>query len=58
MLFTQGDGPIGIYLVRSGAVESILHGEGGKIAAMFLAGPGAVLGLTLVVMKKAKAEMG
>ena len=51
MLFSQGDGPIGIYLVRSGAVDAMVHGQDGKIAAIFLARPGAVLGLPAVIAK-------
>jgi CRP-like cAMP-binding protein len=45
VLFAQGDGPIGLYLVRSGTVQAVIHADDGEIAATFQAGPGAVLGL-------------
>lgn len=48
ILFDQGDGPIGLYLVRSGTVEAIVHSEDGGIAAIFCAESGAVLGLPAV----------
>lgn len=48
MLFAEGDGPIGLYLVRSGSVEAIVHSGNGGIAAIFDVEPGAVLGLPAV----------
>jgi len=51
-LFKQGDWPIGIYLVRSGAVQAIVHGEDGSVAAILHANPGAVLGLPAAVSNK------
>ena len=47
-LFAQGDGPIGLYLVRSGIVQAVVHADDGSPAAIFHADPGAVLGLPAV----------
>ena len=49
LLFAQGEGTIGLFVVRSGAVQAIVHSDDGRVAAAFLAGPGAVLGLPAVV---------
>ena len=52
MLFSQGDGPIGLFLVRSGTVQAVVHSGNGKVTAVFYANPGAVLCLPAVVSKE------
>ena len=48
MLFDQGDRPVGVYLVRSGTVQAIIHSDVGGIAAIFHANAGTVLGLPAI----------
>ena len=45
LLFAQGDVPIGVFLVRSGAVHAVVHSNEGGVVAIFHADPGSVLGL-------------
>jgi len=52
VLFSQGDEPIGLFLVRSGTVHAVVHSDNGKAAAVFSANPGAVLCLPAVVSQK------
>jgi len=49
VLFTQGDGAIGLYIVRSGTVQATLHAGDGAVVAIFLAARGAILGLPALV---------
>jgi CRP-like cAMP-binding protein len=48
LLFAQGDEPIGVFLVRSGTVQAVVHSDDGGVVAIFRANPGSVLGLPAV----------
>lgn len=49
ILFSQGDAPIGLYLVERGAAALIMKSATGRVATCFHSGPGSVLGLPAVV---------
>ena len=51
VLFQQGDAPIGVYLVRKGAVRMTVK-AGGSEVLMRIAHPGAVIGLPGVLGNK------
>lgn len=51
VLFQQGDAPIGVYVIRKGAVRMTVH-AGGSEVVMRVAHPGAVIGLPGVLGNK------
>lgn len=51
ILFQQGDAPVGVYLVRKGAVRMTVK-AGGSEVLMRIAHPGAVIGLPGVLGNK------
>jgi CRP-like cAMP-binding protein len=51
-IFRQGDLPGGAYLLRSGTVELIFEARSGEAKPFRLAGPGQILGLSSVVMRR------
>lgn len=52
VLFDKGDRPVGVYLVRSGTVQAIIHSDVGGIAAIFHANAGTVLGLPAIASNR------
>jgi hypothetical protein len=49
ILFSQGDAPVGIYLVEAGEAALVMTSARGLVATCFHAGVGSVLGLPAVV---------
>jgi CRP-like cAMP-binding protein len=49
ILFHQGDPPLGLFIVRSGAAVAMVLSERGKAVARFTAESGTVLGLPAIV---------
>jgi CRP-like cAMP-binding protein len=49
VLFSQGDSPVGIYLVEAGEAALVMTSARGLVATCFHAGAGSVLGLPAVV---------
>jgi CRP-like cAMP-binding protein len=49
ILFSQGDAPVGLYLVERGEVALVMTSATGLVATCFHSGPGSVLGLPAVV---------
>jgi CRP-like cAMP-binding protein len=49
VLFSQGDAPIGLYLVERGEAALVMTSATGQVATCFHSGPGSVLGLPAVV---------
>jgi len=52
LLFAQRDEPIGLFLVRSGTVQAVVHSDDDGVVAVFHADPGSVLGLPAVASNR------
>ena len=49
ILFSQGDAPVGLYILKSGQATLILHSPSGEPVNSILAAAGSLLGLPAVV---------
>lgn len=49
ILFSQGDAPVGLYVVERGEVALVMMSAPGRVATCFHAGAGSVLGLPAVL---------
>lgn len=52
LLFTQGEAPKGLYILKSGKVSLILAAESGVEVMHLTVGPGSILGVPGVVTKQ------
>jgi CRP-like cAMP-binding protein len=52
VLFTQGEIPTGLYIIRSGKASLLMKAENGVEVAHFTVGAGSILGLPAVVAKE------
>jgi CRP-like cAMP-binding protein len=52
LLFTQGETPTGLFIIRKGSATLLMKGENGEEVLDFSVGPGAILGIPAVVAKE------